>query len=195
MFPSLPRPSRRLSVIALSILFPFFFEVFLHWRKFDVPIPPRDTDPPFHTGCLEPDVQARGGRENAVLVMLARNGEMDAVRHTITSIEHRFNRWFHYPYVFLNDEPVITPFFYYLFPPVLFSFPIFSSLLFRVRKYSNCLSYEVSQNTLCKAKGLCVFCLSRLLRRMSEHLLRRKPLGIAGSNILTRHGRSGTRSL
>lgn len=107
MFPPLPRPSRRFLIIASSILLPFFIEVLLHWRKFNVPKPStQDVDPPFHAGCLEPDVQAEGERENAALVMLARNGDLDDVRHTINSVEDRFNRWFHYPYVFLNDEPV-----------------------------------------------------------------------------------------
>ena len=44
-------------------------------------------------------------RENAALVMLARNAELEQARHTVESIERRFNRWFHYPIVFFNDVP------------------------------------------------------------------------------------------
>lgn len=55
----------------------------------------------FVTGCLEP--QTNGPRANAALVVLARNQELDGVIQSIKSMERHFNRWFHYPYVFLND--------------------------------------------------------------------------------------------
>lgn len=58
-------------------------------------------DKPFATGCLEP--QVNGPRANAAFVVLARNKELDGVIQSIKSIERHFNRWFHYPYVFLND--------------------------------------------------------------------------------------------
>ncbi|KAF2643982.1 glycosyl transferase [Massarina eburnea CBS 473.64] len=58
-------------------------------------------DKPFSVGCLEP--QVNGPRANAAFVVLARNSELDGVLQSIKSIERHFNRWFHYPYVFLND--------------------------------------------------------------------------------------------
>lgn len=58
-------------------------------------------DKVFVTGCLEPQVD--GPRANAVLVVLARNQELAGVIQSIKSMERHFNRWFHYPYVFLND--------------------------------------------------------------------------------------------
>ncbi|CAI6332765.1 unnamed protein product [Periconia digitata] len=58
-------------------------------------------DKPFAVGCLEP--QVNGPRANAAFVVLARNSELDGVIQSIKSIERHFNRWFHYPYVFLND--------------------------------------------------------------------------------------------
>ncbi|KAF2817211.1 alpha-1,2-mannosyltransferase Kre5 [Mytilinidion resinicola] len=58
-------------------------------------------DKVFVTGCLEPQVD--GPRANAAFVVLARNKELDGVLQSIKSIERHFNRWFHYPYVFLND--------------------------------------------------------------------------------------------
>jgi mannosyltransferase len=58
-------------------------------------------DKPFSTGCLEP--QVNGPRANAAFVVLARNKELDGVIQSVKSIERHFNRWFHYPYVFLND--------------------------------------------------------------------------------------------
>ncbi|KAF4005871.1 Glycolipid 2-alpha-mannosyltransferase family protein [Saccharomyces cerevisiae] len=44
-------------------------------------------------------------KQNASFVMLTRNGELEDVIKTINSIEEHFNQWFHYPYVFLNDQP------------------------------------------------------------------------------------------
>ena len=58
-------------------------------------------DKVFVTGCLEPQVNAP--RANAAFVVLARNKELEGVIQSIKSIERHFNRWFHYPYVFLND--------------------------------------------------------------------------------------------
>lgn len=55
----------------------------------------------FVTGCLEPDTTQP--RANAAFVVLARNKELDGVIESIKSIERHFNRWYNYPYVFLND--------------------------------------------------------------------------------------------
>lgn len=69
------------------------------------------TQHPFYMGCN--DVQQyiaapEYKRANATFVMLTRNQEIDDVAKTMRSIESHFNQWFHYPYVFLNDEP-FTP--------------------------------------------------------------------------------------
>lgn len=37
--------------------------------------------------------------------MLARNDDIEGAIHTIDSIESHFNKWFHYPYILLNDLP------------------------------------------------------------------------------------------
>jgi mannosyltransferase len=58
-------------------------------------------DKVFVTGCLEPDTSKP--RANAAFVILARNKELDGVIQSIKSVERHFNRWYHYPYVFLND--------------------------------------------------------------------------------------------
>lgn len=55
----------------------------------------------FVTGCAQPDTTKP--RANAAFVVLARNKELDGVIQSIKSIERHFNRWYHYPYVFLND--------------------------------------------------------------------------------------------
>ena len=60
-------------------------------------------DSVFVTGCLDPEKQNTGPRANAAFVVLARNKELEGVIQSVKSIERHFNRWFHYPYVFLND--------------------------------------------------------------------------------------------
>ena len=60
-------------------------------------------DKVFVTGCRDPATQVDQPRANAAFVVLARNKELDGVLQSIKSIERHFNRWFHYPYVFLND--------------------------------------------------------------------------------------------
>jgi len=60
-------------------------------------------DKVFATGCTDPVVNAQGPRANAVFVVLARNKELDGVIESLKSMERHFNRWFNYPYVFLND--------------------------------------------------------------------------------------------
>lgn len=58
-------------------------------------------DKVFVEGCLEPDTSKP--RANGAFVVLARNKELDGVIQSVKSIERHFNRWYHYPYVFLND--------------------------------------------------------------------------------------------
>jgi mannosyltransferase len=56
----------------------------------------------FETGCREIDTSAP--RANAAFVVLARNSELPGVIQSVKSIERHFNRFWHYPYVFLNDD-------------------------------------------------------------------------------------------
>lgn len=65
-------------------------------------------DKPFVLGCVEPKVNEP--RANAALVVLARNKEIEGVLQSMHSLERHWNRWFHYPYVFLNDEPFNSTF-------------------------------------------------------------------------------------
>ncbi|MCJ1256127.1 alpha-1,2-mannosyltransferase (Kre5) [Lignoscripta atroalba] len=58
-------------------------------------------DKVFLPGCQDPPTN--GPRANAAFVVLARDKELDGVIQSLKSIERHFNRWFHYPYVFLND--------------------------------------------------------------------------------------------
>ncbi|OQD81462.1 hypothetical protein PENANT_c027G10116 [Penicillium antarcticum] len=62
-------------------------------------------DKVFATGCMpiDPPEIEKAPRANAAFVVLARNKELDGVIQSLKSIERHFNRWWHYPYVFLND--------------------------------------------------------------------------------------------
>lgn len=98
------RAVRRLPFFLLLVAAaPFILEVIIHVRQSQVPRPATVLDAPFFTSCQEPDVAAE--RENAVLVMLARNSERQTAKRTIRSVEAHFNKWFGYPILFLNDEP------------------------------------------------------------------------------------------
>ena len=44
-------------------------------------------------------------RENATLLMLTNNWEIDGALRVVGEVEERFNRKFNYPWIFLNDEP------------------------------------------------------------------------------------------
>ncbi|OLL23298.1 O-glycoside alpha-1,2-mannosyltransferase 4 [Neolecta irregularis DAH-3] len=64
-----------------------------------------DIDAPFISGCQDPIAAAKAHpREKAAIVMLARNSEFSGILRSIESIEQRFNRYFNYPYVLLNDK-------------------------------------------------------------------------------------------
>ena len=97
------RLSRRKIYFIISVITVLFLEVCLHMRNLRVTPLSKSIDIPFATHCLKPDVHAP--RENATIVMLARNSEVRGAIRSIKSIEKQFNRWFNYPIVFLNDVP------------------------------------------------------------------------------------------
>ncbi|KAK9379764.1 nucleotide-diphospho-sugar transferase [Kockiozyma suomiensis] len=49
-------------------------------------------------------------RENATFVMLVRNSEVHNARTSIRYVEDRFNKNYHYPWLFLNDRPFSADF-------------------------------------------------------------------------------------
>ncbi|GAA5856961.1 hypothetical protein JCM9279_005034 [Rhodotorula babjevae] len=51
------------------------------------------------------DAAVNSTRANAAFVILARNSDVWEILKSIRGIEDRFNRKYHYPYVFLNDQP------------------------------------------------------------------------------------------
>lgn len=97
-FASLLRPYRALLFILLLLL----LEDVYHWRSNHVPRPLVPLDPPFQRGCRAFEPPTR--RENATILMLARNQELEGAVVSIKSLEESFNKIHHYPVVFLNNE-------------------------------------------------------------------------------------------
>ncbi|KAH8106979.1 glycosyltransferase family 15 protein [Cristinia sonorae] len=58
----------------------------------------------------EEAVAAPDRKANAAFVILARNGDLNGISSSVKQMEDRFNRKFHYPYVFLNEEPFTDDF-------------------------------------------------------------------------------------
>jgi mannosyltransferase len=105
---SLFSPHKRMSgvrwkVILLSLLCLVLLELVVHIQSFTVIRPPTDLDPPFYTGCQDP-VRNTSVRENAALVMLARNSDIVGAVSSVRSVQTQFNHHFQYPWIFLNDE-------------------------------------------------------------------------------------------
>ena len=57
-----------------------------------------------------PEGSIKEGRANAVMLMLARNNELEGAVNSVRQLEDKFNKRYHYPWVFLNDEPFTDEF-------------------------------------------------------------------------------------
>ncbi|KAG8834304.1 alpha 1,2-mannosyltransferase 2.4.1 [Serendipita sp. 399] len=69
--------------------------------KWDPPAKPYTTP-----NYIDEDTRPPPARKaNATFVILARNGDLTSIVDSIRQLEDRFNRHYHYPYVFLNEEP------------------------------------------------------------------------------------------
>jgi len=65
---------------------------------------PSKHEPPYKTPI--PEYYGNNTRRaNAAIVILARNGDLSGILESVKQLEDRFNKKFHYPYVFLNEEP------------------------------------------------------------------------------------------
>ncbi|KIY46996.1 hypothetical protein FISHEDRAFT_75037 [Fistulina hepatica ATCC 64428] len=66
-----------------------------------------------HSDSKSEDLEGGPTLANATSIILTRNSDIDAVISSAKVIEDRFNHRYHYPYVFLNDEPLHHDFIYY----------------------------------------------------------------------------------
>lgn len=104
MFPRIGALRRFRPSLWLVLLVVFLaLEVLIHYYSLLVPKPATEQDEVFFRGCTDPSAYTT--REKAVIVMLARNSELEGAMLTLRAVEQRFNRFFNYPVMFLNDEP------------------------------------------------------------------------------------------
>jgi len=57
-----------------------------------------------------PEEPIQEGTVNAVMLMLSRNSELEGAVSSVKQLEEKFNRRYHYPWVFLNEEPFTEEF-------------------------------------------------------------------------------------
>lgn len=56
------------------------------------------------------EVPIQEGTANAVMLMLARNNELQGAVSSVKQLEEKFNQKYHYPWVLLNEEPFTEEF-------------------------------------------------------------------------------------
>lgn len=78
-------------------------ELLFHISKFTIRQPSTILDAPFSASC-GPQTDNSTVRENATLLMLARNSEVDDAIASVLSVQEQFNNHFGYGWVFLNDK-------------------------------------------------------------------------------------------
>ena len=91
-------------------------------------------------------------RANATLLMLARNSDVDDAVRAVRGLEDRFNHKYHYPWVFLNEQPFSDDFKRYV-PRPRSSFPDFVSSVFLTvvftRTRIHTVAYRMSSRVPC----------------------------------------------
>jgi mannosyltransferase len=93
----------------LAICLVFLLEIWFHLSSLST------KQPQIHVGSTPPrSCHANGhspkngtavARQNATILMLARNSDLEEAEEALTSFESQFNHQYHYPVVFLNNEP------------------------------------------------------------------------------------------
>ncbi|KAI7897890.1 nucleotide-diphospho-sugar transferase [Cokeromyces recurvatus] len=89
----------RYSRIGLLILFPFCIFLLIFYSSYNKNL---------NTYKYDYEIEKNSStihRENAAFVVLARNSDLNGIREAMQMMEDRFNHKYHYPWVFLNDQP------------------------------------------------------------------------------------------
>ena len=74
-------------------------------QPLDAPMEVQEGSGALEAGTPDPDGEVSEGSANAVMLMLARNSELEGAVNSVRQLEETFNRKYHYPWVFLNEEP------------------------------------------------------------------------------------------
>ena len=90
-------------LIALPVL--LLCEIAFHTYQNRVTPPHVRLDAPFHIGCQDTLKSEVLPREDATILMLAQNSDVEGAVSSIVSLEESFNSWAKYPIIFLNEEP------------------------------------------------------------------------------------------
>lgn len=87
-----------LGILGLGLLFKTLYNIY----NFRITRPAAPLDQPFYVGYQTPDVGAP--KENTTILILVSNSDLDGAIRSLISLEEYFNKWFHYPVTFLNDQ-------------------------------------------------------------------------------------------
>jgi alpha 1,2-mannosyltransferase len=99
--------SARYGRIGLLVLLPICLLLMIYYGIHNNPNSPtkkKNDYPPYIYDYKQQNEQPIK-RENAAFVVLARNSDLNGLRDSMQMMEDRFNNKFHYPWVFLNNEP------------------------------------------------------------------------------------------
>ena len=93
---------------ALAICLVFLLEIWYHLSSLSTKQPHVHVNKTPLTSCRtyghSLDDDALAPRQNATILMLARNDDLEEAVDALSSFESQFNHRYHYPVVFLNDE-------------------------------------------------------------------------------------------
>ncbi|CDS04523.1 hypothetical protein LRAMOSA07187 [Lichtheimia ramosa] len=113
MRPFSPLSRKPLLAIAFIAVFVFLYNVASHPRVTQTMQPTAYYNKYDERVCLPQrslQLYPPAKKANAAFVILVRNREQQDIAETIMNLEDKFNKNFHYPYVFLNDEPFTEEF-------------------------------------------------------------------------------------
>lgn len=98
------RLRRLIAIIVIGVL-AVYLEIIHHASTLRPARPTTNLDPPFFEKCVEPThIATSSKRANAAIVMMATNKDVDKAKIAVRSFESRFNRFFQYPIIFINDQ-------------------------------------------------------------------------------------------
>jgi mannosyltransferase len=93
----------------LAVCLVFLLEIWFHQSSWSTKQPRLQVDRTRTSSCHANehllDYDTTIVRQNATILMLARNNDLKEATEALTSFESQFNHQYHYPVVFLNNEP------------------------------------------------------------------------------------------
>lgn len=93
----------------LAVCLVFLLEIWFHQSSWSTKQPRIHVGTTPHPSCHTNEHSLQHNttitRQNATILMLARNSDLKEATEALTSFESQFNHRYHYPVVFLNNEP------------------------------------------------------------------------------------------